>query len=266
MKNDKKDIYIPKELMIFHANLNKSALQAAILHPIQMSASLHESKFAGLPLLLESMEHPKDENNELMLLLAQLNFAELQLVYPFPEEGVLQFYISQHCFEKINHPAKHGQFKVHYFRPVEDYRPSVQDFTYLSDVNINNFPIKSEMKLVAKTRFEPVSATDYRLENYFNREIMDTSITHDERTFREVYLESYLAAEQKIGGYPYFIHEDFRKGSPFLQHYDTLLLQIVSNDEQGIMWGDSGIISFFINSEKLAQLDFSDIYFHTEEY
>lgn len=122
------------------------------------------------------------------------------------------------------------------------------------------------MKLIPKSQFEPVSAMDYRLNNYFKPEIMDAPITLDDRSFQDVYLESYLAAEHKIGGYPYFIHQDFRKTSPYLQHYDTLLLQIVSNDEQNIMWGDSGIISFFINSEKLAQCDFSDIYFHVEEY
>lgn len=266
MDNYEKDIYIPKELTTFHTYLNNSAEQAAILNPIQHSTFLHESKFAGLPLLLDQMEHPKDENNEYMLLLAQLNFAELQLATPFPKGGVLQFYISQRCYEKITYRAEHCQFKVHYIQPSEDYNYPVQDFTYLSDVKHNDFPIKSEMKLIAKIQFEPVSATDYRLEHYFNQEMMDTSITLDERSFKDVYLENYLAAEHKIGGYPYFIHEDFRKGSQFFQQYDTLLLQIISNDEQGIMWGDSGILSFFINSEKLAQLDFSDIYFHTEEY
>lgn len=265
MDNYRKRIYIPKELMIFHANLNNSAKQVAILHPIQQSAFLHDSKFAGLPLLHDQTEHPKDENNEYLLLLAQLNFADLQLETPFPEQGILQFYISQRCFEKVTQSTTHGQFKVHYMQPSEDHHP-VYDFTYLSNVNSRDFPIKSEMKLVANTQFEPVSATDYRLTNYFDHEIIETPITHDERSFKDVYLESYLAAEHKIGGYPYFIHEDFRKGSPYLQHYDTLLLQIVSNDAQGIMWGDSGIISFFINSGNLANLDFSDIYFHTEEY
>ena len=266
MDNYRKSIYIPKELMIFHASLNKSVEQAAILHPIQQSTFLHESKFGGLPILFDQKDHPKDENNDYLLLLAQLNLADLQLAVPFPQKGILQFYISQRCYEKVTQRTTHGQFKVHYIPPSEADHHPLQDFTYLSDVNNSDYPIKSEMKLIAKTQFEPVSATDYRLENYFNREIMETPITHDERSFKDVYLESYLAAEHKVGGYPYFIHEDFRKGSPFLQHYDTLLLQIVSNDAQGIMWGDSGIISFFISSENLAKLDFSDIYFHTEEY
>ncbi|RKJ62569.1 DUF1963 domain-containing protein, partial [Butyricicoccus sp. 1XD8-22] len=59
---------------------------------------------------------------------------------------------------------------------------------------------------------------------------------------------------------------DTRKNSPFLRRFDTLLLQIVSNDEQNIMWGDSGVIKFFINQQKLINLDFSEIYFVTEQY
>lgn len=266
MNNFEKIINIPKELTTFHANLSNSAEQVALLNPIQQPAFLYESKFAGLPLLLDEMEHPKDEQNDYMLLLAQLNFSELQLATPFPEAGILQFFISQHCHEQVKDRSECCRFKVQYIPPRENYNQSIQDFTYLNAVNLKHFPIKHEMKLVAKTQFEPVSALDYRLGNYFNPDIMEVPLTMDDRSFQDIYLESYLAAEHKIGGYPYFIHEDFRKQSRFLQHYDTLLLQIVSNDEQQIMWGDSGILSFFINSTKLAQLDFSDIYFHVEEY
>lgn len=266
MNNYEKNIYIPKELINFHTRLTQSAEQVAILNPLRQPAFLHESKFAGLPLLTHEMAHPKDEQNQYMLFLAQINFAEFKLEQPFPEDGILQFYISQQCYDKVKYRSQYGHFKVQYLPEHAIHQHYVQDFTYLSDVNLADFPIQHEMKLRATTQFEPVSATDYRLNNYFNPEIMHTAITLDDRSFEDIYLESYLAAEHKIGGYPYFIHEDFRKQSLYLQHYDTLLLQIVSNDEQKIMWGDSGIMSFFINSEKLANRDFSDIYFHIEEY
>ena len=261
-----KNIFIPKELINFHTSLSHSAEQVAILKPVMEPAFLHESKFAGLPFLTHEMEHPKDRQNRYMLFLAQLNFSEIQLGHPFPKEGILQFYIAQQCYEKVKSHSEYCHFKVQYIPHIAHYNQFIHDFTYLEDVDLNNFPIQQEMKLLPTKQFEPVSAMDYRLHNYFNPEMMHTSITLDERSFQDVYLESYLAAEHKIGGYPYFIHQDFRKGSMYLQHYDTLLLQIVSNDEQNIMWGDSGIISFFINSEKLAQCDFSDIYFHVEEY
>lgn len=266
MNNYEKSIYIPKELINFHTCLTQSAEQVAILNPIRQPAFMHESKFAGLPLLTHEMVHPKDDQNQYMLFLAQINFAEIKLEQPFPEDGILQFYISQQCYDNVKYRSQSGHFKVQYLPESENLEHYIHDFTYLNGVNLTHFPIQHEMKLRATTQFEPVSATDYRLNDYFNPEIMHTAITLDDRSFEDIYLESYLAAEHKIGGYPYFIHEDFRKQSLYLQHYDTLLLQIVSNDEQKIMWGDSGIISFFINSEKLANRDFSDIYFHIEEY
>lgn len=266
MNSIEKSIFIPKELNYFHAHLKNSAEQVAILNPLNQPAFLHESKLAGLPFLTNEMEHPKDEKNQFMLFLAQINFAELQLESPFPQDGLLQFYISQKCYEKVKHRSENRHFKVQYLPQHQNYDTFIHDFTYLNEVDLSQFPIQYEMKLEANTKFEPVSATDYRLENFFDPLIMNASITLDERSFGDVYLESYLAAEHKIGGYPYFIHEDFRKNSTYLQQYDTLLLQIVSNDEQNIMWGDSGIISFFINLKKLQRLDFSDIYFHIEEY
>ena len=266
MNHFERTIYIPKELATFHTSLNNSAEQVAILNPVKHPAFMHESKFAGLPFLTHEMEHPKDEKNDYMPFLAQINFSELQLSNPFPEDGILQFYISQQCYEKVKYRSHYCPFKVQYLPRRENYNDYIQDFTYLEDVNLTYFPVQQEMKLLSTTQFEPVSATDYRLNHYFNHEIMNANITLDDRSFKDVYLESYLAAEHKIGGYPYFIHEDFRKQSLYLQHYDTLLLQIVSNDAQCIMWGDSGIMSFFINSKKLAQLDFSDVYLHLEEY
>lgn len=266
MNHYEKNIYVPKELIHFQTRLTQSAEQVAILNPVFQPAFLQESKFAGLPFLTHELEHPKDAQNQYMLFLAQINFEEFQLEQPFPADGILQFYISQQCYKQVNYHAQSGHFKVQYFPKKTLNKNYLQDFTYLKDANLTHFPIQQEMKLRATTQFEPVSATDYRLNDYFNQEIMTTSITLDDRSFEDIYLESYLAAEHKIGGYPYFIHEDFRKQSFHLQYYDTLLLQIVSNDAQNIMWGNSGIISFFINSEKLANRDFSDIYLHMDEY
>jgi uncharacterized protein YwqG len=266
MNNHEKEIYIPSELTSFRAYLMDSVEQTALLMPTPSPAFLYESKFAGFPYLTDIMEHPKDTQNQFMLFLAQINFSQLHLAKPFPSDGILQFYISQRCYEKVKYNFEQCNFKVQYLPHRDHYNDAILDFTYLKDINYKHFPIKREMKIQAKTNFEPVSALDYRLGHFFNPEIMKASITLDERSFQDVYLESYLAAEHKIGGYPYFIYEDFRKGSTSLQHYDTLLLQIVSNDAQQIMWGDSGIISFFINSKKLAQLDFSDVYLHLEEY
>ena len=72
----------------------------------------------------------------------------------------------------------------------------------------------------------------------------------------------------KIGGYPYFAQSDPREYDG-LDVYDTLLLQIDSMDdyENGyIMWGDCGVCNFFINKDKLKNLDFSDVLYNWDCY
>lgn len=266
MGNFEKNIFIPKEFIHFHSYLSDSATQAAIIEPIKYATLMHESKFAGIPYLPKGITHPKDGNGQFMLLLAQINFSEFQLNNPFPLKGILQFYISQKCSPQVKSNALRHYYHVQYVLPNEIDDTFQLDFSYMNSADFRYFPIMQEMKLLFNQSSEPVSIMDYRLKNYFNPTIMDEFITLDERSFHDIYLVNYLAADHKIGGYPYFIKQDFREEFPHLQHYDTLLLQIVSNDAQQIMWGDSGIISFFINSEKLRQLDFSDIYFHLEEY
>ena len=60
-------------------------------------------------------------------------------------------------------------------------------------------------------------------------------------------------------GAPYFVQYDLRKNP---KYYDTVLLQIHSElgaQDDEICWGDGGVANFFINSEALAQRDFSKV-------
>ena len=70
----------------------------------------------------------------------------------------------------------------------------------------------------------------------------------------------------KIGGYPAFTQEDPREEDT---SYDFLMLQLDSEFGDGkdrILWGDAGICNFFINSEKLKNLDFSDVIYNWDCY
>ena len=100
--------------------------------------------------------------------------------------------------------------------------------------------------MLSYSQLEPISATKYRLSHY---------------------VDSYfLSANHKIGGYPYFIYKDIRTQDSSFYKYDTLLFQLILNNAQAMMWGDSGVISFFINFEKLKKQDFSDVLFYAEDY
>lgn len=267
-RENSNSIYLPNELEYYRNDIESSVVSSLWLTPTDGTPSLTESKLAGYPYLPKSHLCPKDTNNEFMPLLAQINFAQLPSSPLFPNKGLLQFFISN----KFNHPIEakvellfQQDFKIRYFPEVLNEDQLEISFSYL---NINSdSTIQKEMKLDFYEKLEPVSVFDYRREHLlqasqFGREV----ISDDGRTFEDIYFENFLAAEHKLGGYPYFIEYDTRKDSTFLKKFDTLLLQIVSNDEQGIMYGDSGILKFFINQQALKDLDFSSVYFIAEQF
>lgn len=67
-------------------------------------------------------------------------------------------------------------------------------------------------------------------------------------------------------GYPDFTQDNPLECQFAEHHFDTLLLRLEDQDDplnKGffMMWGDCGIANFFINSEKLKALDFSDVFY-----
>lgn len=267
--NMSKHLDLPIQLERIRSQLEPSLLDSVRINPSLSSSSLHDSKFSGLPYLPLNHAYPKDIEGNVMYFLAQINFAQLRLDPPFPNSGILQFFISPILFHnKIDvdeHIFQH-YFKVRYYSKILSEGMLVQSFP-LMNIFSTDFPILSEMKLSFTHKLEPVSAMDYRIEKFLTKPLSDFSFElEDGRSLEDVYIQHFLGAEHKVGGYPYFLQIDTRKNSPFLRRFDTLLLQIVSNDEQNIMWGDSGVIKFFINQQKLINLDFSEIYFVTEQY
>lgn len=249
---------IPKILVPFQAQLKKSEVNYAEIKFKSDKPEITASKFAGYPYLPKSMDYPKDINGHAMRLLAQINFSEYSFPIPFPQQGLLQFFVSENAYNFSNILNRQKYYLVRYYETTNE-----EVSNELPNID-GPFPIMREYSLEYVLRSEPVSATDYRLSNYIPN--ATSYVFEDGQTFEDVYLSTFLGANHKIGGYPYFIEDDYRKNSPYLQRFDTLLLQIVSNDEEGIMWGNSGVVSFFINREKLKKLDFTDIYFYSEQY
>lgn len=263
-----KSISLPKQLESFRTVLEPSAIEYMKMSISTKASSLINSKLGGMPYLPKGATHPRDEKDEYMLLLAQVNFSEGLFPSPFPTKGLLQFFISPSAYEqtlKTGRILTPNYFHIRYC-PTMTTEDLVTDFTYLQHVQTHTFPLKKELSLSFSKKFEPVSATDYRLTNFITPELMEqfTKTTHE--SFSEIYLQYFSGADIKMGGYPYFIGEDIRGSYPSLQTYDTLLLQIISDDEIDIMWGDCGVLKFFINRDKLEKLDFSDVLLFTEDY
>jgi len=263
-------LHLPVELESIRSSVEKSLLPLNKILPFPKSTSMIDSKFSGSAYLPINYSYPKDVNGHTMALLAQINFSQIQKVEPFPKEGILQFFISPSIFQ--SNLAVEEQYFQHYFKIR--YYPEILTTAGLNNtsqhlVHFDNqpFPIGEEMALSFTSEYEPVSAMDYRIDTFLEKPLAHyKEAPTNGRSVEDIYIEHFLGAEHKIGGYPYFIYEDTRKNSPFLRRFDTLLLQIVSNDAQKIMWGDTGLIKFFINKQKLMNLDFSDIYFLAEQY
>lgn len=263
-----KSISLSRQLESLRTALEPSAVEYMKISVSTKAASIINSKLGGMPYLPKGTTHPQDEKSEHMLLLAQVNFSEGVFPPPFPKKGLLQFFVSPSAYEQTLETGgilTANYFHVRYY-PTMATEDSVTDFSYLQHAQTDRLPIKNELPLSFSKEIEPVSATDYRLTHFIPPKLMEQFTKTEHQLFPEIYLHYFSGADMKTGGYPYFIGEDIRKNNPSLQTYDTLLLQIISDDEIDIMWGDCGVLKFFINRNKLEKLDFSDVLLFTEDY
>lgn len=250
-----KPLTIPHYLKKFEHDIVQTISQSAHFQfTMDNDYSLHNHIW-GVPSVNNFQSAPLDMDGEPMKLLIEIDFSTLNLSEPFPSKGVLQFFVNSKF--GTDECLKSEEQCVLCF--IEDPIPNTQrsEQAYFPQFC---FPIQFRGLLIN----EPVSALDYR----FKQMLAHCShfVAEDEQTFEDIYTCAFLGAEHKVGGFPYFIHEDFRLKHPSLQKYDTLLLQLVSDDRIAFEYRDSGIVSFFIESEKLAKRDFSNVYMHTEHY
>lgn len=177
------------------------------------------------------------------IFLAQINFSELPENDIFPKKGLLQFFVlNDDCYGLFNETEKDG-FKVVYHEDIEG------GFEIETDRSIEYSPIyKPNLGMNFEATEEYLSYADYRFENYYSEDLTD-----------EMY-DTFDGSGSKILGYPAFTQYDPRDNGGFDDKYDTLLLQLDS--DENMMWGDSGVANFFINGEKLRNGDFSDILYN----
>ncbi|MER1999586.1 MAG: YwqG family protein [Lysinibacillus sp.] len=257
--------HIPEHLQMVRSYLLQSSVPCLELTPTKASFNQTASLFGHSGYVLGELHVPKDILGKEMLLLAQINFSQLHAPSPFPKQGLVQFYVSNDCLQTKQHYQ--GVISQNHFKVVYIEQP---DEIY-TDSNMNSFqgvlyPIRQTVYLTGVTVTEPVSIFDYRFHHFIPKEKVIQLAQDENYPFDEIYLQYYSGAQHKVGGYAYFIHDDLRKHALQLQHYDTLLLQIISDDSQGIMWGDSGVIKFFINFHDLLHLKFEHTIMYVEDY
>ena len=210
---------------------------------------------------------PVSQNGEKMKLLAAIYCSELPENTIMPQKGVLRFYITPDEF---------------YGADFENFNLNVQkNFKVLFDENEDAFSTSPELEIsedfpILRSRYlsfskisEGMTLSDYSFEKTYNSEFLkdkDYEIGEEEI---EIFKEQINIFNHKILGYPSFTQEDVRFEGGEFEKYDTLLFQLVSecnNGDDEIILGDSGVMQFFIPSEKLKKRDFSDILYTWDCY
>lgn len=247
---------IPEFLAPFAEQLQQHALQSIKIKatPLQEDQPASAgSKFRGLPFLPLSVPYPRDGQGAPLLLLAQINLAELPATDWLPAAGLLHFYAS--ASELYNT----DEATVRYIRPEQLAEERQQDFSFFPADHYSESPIRCEHSLQFELATEYGGLQDTRFGVDFHgldaRAYSKTLPMEQKRGFGKFF----NSEGHKLGGYAMFTQGDPREYTPGAAH-DVQLLQI-DMDEQ-IMFGDSGVAHFFIDPQALQNGKFDKAYFY----
>lgn len=248
---------------------------------------LFDSKFGGLPYWDLKKEYPKDSDGNPLMLLAQLNFDQMEVEEPLPDKGMLQFYIKPDEMFGIDfdHPDKQDTFRVIYHDTV-NYDISRDEIEKLGvpDSSQEKFkdctPVQAESAVECVKDTSSVDFCNYEFEQMFKgvaKELWDFDLGEesiydavDYEVMEEV--EEEMAEDESRGGhrmlgYPYFTQTDPREYNEEYRAYDTLLFQMdTEHADEGldylVIWGDCGVGNFFITRKDLENRDFSKVLYN----
>lgn len=235
--------------------------------------TLEQSKIGGVPFLKSLDDIPVDVKNEPMMLLAQINLSELpegQTVFP-SNKGLLQFWVSgndEGYGMGIESLEDTKNSKLIFIEDVTTTLTLDEIQSHFSQFEFEETPISGgAFKISYSLGKQYLSPADYRFQeiavpiwNEVNPDMEIESIFDGYDGAVEAIYETLLPEQpiHQLGGYPYFTQEDPREFEEELQVYDQLLLQIDTDDDEGvdIAWGDGGISNILMKSEDLKAMNF----------
>ena len=255
-----------KEMMVADASVNASK-----------EIKITDSKIEGIPYIPKGKKIPTNSKEQQFMFLAQINCEDLKGLEDFPQEGILQFWVLGEDLLGLDFDdyTNRDGFDVIYYEKIEDY---YSEDEFMEMYNPYKFDLKYMETLIAsepcKMKFsleKQKESFNYELlDNLFKEVLEEESLGFNEKDklYEEVeklyddeFYEEIVGT--KCNGFPYFTQWEPRDDKQ-MKEYDTSLFQIDSGKE--VMIGDSGVMHFFINREKLKNKDFSDIFYHWDCY
>lgn len=249
------------------------------------------SQIGGMGYLPVGESYPAKSNGTPLVLLAQLNFKQLaetvdisQLAHPLLTQGILQIYIDGTDEDysygaDFDNPLPSESYQVRFWQ--DDGLPmNVDELSQiaqrLKSLEVSSLPFDFDtqfaMVFALSTQSCDLNCFEYAS---FAKHIDDLKVGHvydflnflEEQGVENVdehydcYQEIANAGEHQLLGYPDFIQTDLREYEKSLQEH-ILLLQIETDDDNDIMWGDCGVANFFIHPNDLKNQDFSKLIYN----
>ena len=253
---------LPSELKAFEETIRSTAKSfIRILPQSAEQTDWWQSKIGGKPYFPIHETYPADLEGNQLLFLAQINFDETPSLPPFPDSGILQFYISDDPFYglKIDDPFYQDGFRVVFHDQIHYQEDQLTtDFSFLR--NFMPDPIDTQKSYPLKFQLEEefVPTMDYHFDQLLGQDFFYQFGEKEWELWSE-YNQHIRSAGHKLGGYAHFTQEDPRY---MLTEPLRLLFQLDTDQRIKCNWGDQGIANFFIDPENLKKRDFSRIYYH----
>ena len=259
------DITLPEEMEPFR-NLILQTLQPYIelLPQEKQETQPWESKVGGQPYWPAGRKYPTAPDGRPLWLLAQFNFEEMPLLPPFPEQGLLQFFINDDSLYGCNLDAPFDQsgFRVAYHQSILREEASLmRDFRFLGEARFLPIEAGVSYPLQFKKNFELVPPSDYQFEQLLGKDLFK-AFGEEQWEARSRYSRAVLSSRHKMGGYAFFCQEDPRNPEEPME----LLFQLGSGNRFNCAWGDMGVGNFFICRDDLKKADFSKVMYNWDCY
>lgn len=219
------------------------------------------SKLGGAPYLPLNTPYPTTCDGRPLLLLAQINFAEVAaqvdlhaLTHPLPEGGMLQIFIAEDGVygSDFDNPFPNDGYQVRFYETLEECDEAAVKAALdtLNKADRDSLPFSYDSQFPMQFLLTEQSVNPDAIEiNQFNFD--EGELDKHYNAYSEL---ANLGAHQLLG-YPAFIQGDSREYKKLMDY--VLLFQLDSDEH--LMWGDCGIANFFIHPRDLRAKDFSHL-------
>ena len=265
------EISLDKYLSNFESVL-RNTIRIYLSKQDESEISIGTSKFGGKPDLPVGAEWPTEDNSKPLAFIAQINLREVVSLDSgelLPKSGILYFFYASEQDAWGFDPKDKNKFRVIYYDGVLD-GVQRQEFPKLLPKHSQFIPNK--VRLASEISFPSLLSN---LLNFLSEEEQDKFLKifeqekgginkilgYADEIQGEMELECELVANGLYCGDQTGYEDPKRKDLERNKSNWRLLLQVDSNDEAGMMWGDAGRIYFWIKELDLKEKRFENAWF-----